>query len=338
MLAADGTLFISDIGTHRVVKLDRSGVLVPVAGTGVGGFNGDGIAAVKARLNAPHDLAFDSDGNLLIADTYNHRIRRINRNGLITTVVGDGSGKLAGDNGPALKASLNNPQGIALDQGGNLYVADTYNHVVRRVDAKGIITTFAGTEAGLAGDGGPANQAQISLPMAVAVAADGSVYISDAGNNRVRRVNPAGMIETVLGFGPGSGTAGAGFAGDGGPPAKARIFAATDLKFNPAGDLFVSDSGNNRVRRISKEIITTLVGTGKAGLAGDGGAALNASLNTPQKIFLAGDGSLYIADRINHRIRRVAPDGRIETVRIQSRYLSPPIAGHEGIRRSEEAR
>jgi sugar lactone lactonase YvrE len=313
-LDGEGNLFVTDIGTHRLLKLDRRGALSVVAGTGEGGFNGDGRLATAARLFAPHDVALDAGGNLLIADTYNHRVRRVDRKGIITTLAGNGRGGYAGDGGPAAKASLNNPQGIALGRDGTLFIADTYNHVVRRVDPAGTITTFAGTEAGLAGDGGPANRAQLSLPMAVAVAPDGSVAISDAGNNRLRRVDPAGRIETVLGTGPGSGTAGAGFAGDGGPVAKARIFAAADLEINAAGELFLSDSGNNRVRLISKGVITTVAGSGAAGAGGDGGSALAAALDAPQKIALGPDGSLYIADRANHRVCRVDAGGRIETV------------------------
>jgi NHL repeat-containing protein len=313
-LDTGGNLFITDIGTHRVLKLDRRGVLTGVAGTGEGGFNGDGQPAAKARLFAPHDVALDGSGSLLVADTYNHRVRRVDRKGTITTVAGSGKGGYAGDNGPALKASLNNPQGIAAAPDGSLFIADTYNHVVRRVDPKGIITTFAGTEAGLAGDGGPANKAQLSLPMAMAVAKDGAIYISDAGNNRIRRVNREGIIETVLGSGPGSGTAGAGFAGDGGPVEKARIFAPADLECSPSGDLFLSDSGNNRIRVISKGVITTLAGSGTSGFGGDGGSALAAVLNTPQKIALGRDGSVFIADRANGRVRRVDGAGSIQSI------------------------
>ncbi len=315
-LAADraGNLFISDIGAHRVFRLDRQGRLTVAAGTGEGGFSGDGGQAATARFFAPHDIVVETGGNLLIADTYNHRVRHVDRKGRITTVAGNGASGYAGDGGPAVKASLNSPQGIAPGGDGSLYIADTYNHVVRRVDVNGIISTFAGTEAGLAGDGGPANRAQLSLPMAVAPAPDGSVYISDTGNNRIRRVNRDGKIETVLGSGPGSGTAGAGFSGDGGPAAKASVFAAADVGVSASGDLFISDSGNHRVRVVSKGVITSVAGMGDAGFAGDGGRALEAALNAPQKIALGPDGSFYVADRANRRVRRVDSEGRIETV------------------------
>ena len=230
-----GDQHISDIGAHRVLKLDRRGRLTVIAGTGEGGFGGDGGPATKARLFAPHDLAFDPEGDLLIADTFNHRIRRVDRHGTITTVAGDGRAAYSGDGRPATQASLNTPQGIAFDRDGALLIADTFNHVVRRVDRNGNIATFAGT---VPGHGGDAKQAQINLAMAVAVAPGGAVYISDAANSRIRRVSPGSLIQTVVGYDPAQDTYGAGFAGDGGPAEKAKIFSATDLKFDASGALY----------------------------------------------------------------------------------------------------
>ncbi|HKQ75041.1 MAG TPA: hypothetical protein VJ810_15200 [Blastocatellia bacterium] len=309
-----GNLIISDIGAHRVLKLDGHGRLTVIAGTGAGGFGGDGGPATKAQLFAPHDLAFDAEGNLLIADTFNHRIRRIDRHGQITTVAGNGNAAYSGDNGPATQAALNNPQGIAFDRDGALLIADTFNHVVRRVDRGGTITTFAGTVPGHGGDGGAASRAQINLAMAVAAAPDGAVYISDAANSRIRRVTTDGRIETVVGYGPAQDTYGAGFAGDGGPPEKAKIFSATDLKFDASGALYISDSGNNRIRVVRADRITTIAGAGRQGFSGDGGKAQAAELNTPQKIAVAKDGSVYIADRANHRVRKVDTRGSIITI------------------------
>ena len=309
-----GDLIISDIGAHRVLKLDRNGRLSVIAGTGEGGFGGDGGPAIKAQLFAPHDLAFDPNGNLLIADTFNHRIRRIDRQGVITTVAGDGKAAYSGDKGPATTASLNNPQGVAFDRDGALLIADTFNHVVRRVDRDGVISTFAGTVPGYGGDGAAAGQAQINLAMAVAVDPGGAVYISDAANSRIRRVKTDGKIETIVGYGPAQDTYGAGFAGDGGPPEKAKIFSATDLKFDATGALFISDSGNNRIRVIRGGVITTIVGSGRQGFNGDGGKASESELNTPQKIAIAKDGSLFIADRANHRVRKVDSRGVIITI------------------------
>lgn len=185
---------------------------------------------------------------------------------------------------------------------------------MRRVDRQGIITTLAGSKPGFDGDGGAANRAQLSLPMAVAVAPDGSVYISDAGNSRIRRVTADGKIQTVVGYGPAQDTYGACFAGDGGPAEKAKIFSATDLKFDAAGQLYLADSGNQRLRVVRDGVINTLAGSGRAGFSGDGQLALAAELNTPQKIALSKDGSVFIADRANGRIRRVDSGGRILTI------------------------
>ena len=309
----DGNLLISDVGTHQILKLDRDGRLTVVGGTGEQGFGGDGGPAVKAQLAAPSDLAFDGEGNLLVADTFNHRIRRIDARGVISTVVGDGKSDHSTGDTTALAVSLNNPQGIALDRDGNLYIADTYNHVVRKVDRQGGVSTFAGTEAGLAGDKGPANKAQLNLPQAVAVGPDGSVYISDSANSRIRRVAKDGVIQTIAGFGPGSGEGGAGFAGDGGPAERAKLFSPADLKFNAAGQLYIADSGNNRVRLLAHGVIVTIAGTGSPGSGGDDGKALKATLNTPQKIAVAPDGTVYVADRVNHRVRKIDPHGVIST-------------------------
>ena len=311
---AAGNLFISDIGSHSVLRLDGQSRLTVIAGTGESGYNGDGGPAVKARLNAPHDLAFDAEGRLLIADTYNHRVRRVDRQGVITTIAGNGSAPNTGYGRTPPNDSLNNPQGIAVDPAGNILIADTYNRVVRQVDAKGAMTVIAGSVAGLNGDGGPANKAQLNLPMAVTLAPEGVLYVSDAGNSRVRRIGPDGIIRTISGLGGGDGLGGAGFAGDDGPAEKAKLFSPADLKVDRAGKIYISDSGNNRIRVISGGKITTVAGSGRMGFSGDGKNALGAELNTPQKIAIGKDGSLFIADRSNHRVRKVDARGMISTV------------------------
>src|SRR5215510_3843764 len=324
-----GDLYLSDIGAHRVFKRDPRGRLTVIAGTGEGGFGGDGGAATKAQLNAPHDLAFDEEGRLLIADTYNHRIRRIDRQGVITTIAGSGNAPYTDYGNPAPKDKLNNPQGVAVDRSGNILIADTYNRVVRRLDRDGTLTVVAGSVAGLSGDGGPAIKAQLNLPMAVTVGPDDSVYVSDAANSRIRRITADGKIQTVTGFGGGEGIGGAGYVGDGGPAEKAKLFSPADVKFDTAGNLYISDTGNNRLRVIRGGVITTIAGTGRAGFGGDGKEAGVAELNTPQKIAVAKDGGVFIADRANHRVRKIDARGFITTVAGEGKttgmFLDPEV-------------
>lgn len=313
-LDGQGNLFISDIGAHCIFKLDRRGRLTVLAGTGEAGFSGDGGPARLARLRSPHDLLFDQQGNLLVADTGNQRIRRIDERGLITTVAGDGRPLQSNYNGVPPPLSLNNPQSLALAADGSLLIADTYNHVVRRLDPQGKLTILAGSVAGYGGDGGPAEKAQLNLPMAVAVGPDGSILISDAGNSRLRRVGLDGRIQTVAGYGPAQDTYGAGFAGDGGPLEKAKFFSPTDLKFAAAGQLFICDSGNHRIRAWRQNAVMTIAGNGQLGFAGDGQIATAATLNSPQKLVLTKEGGFFITDRANQRVRHVDARGVIRTI------------------------
>lgn len=299
-LASDnaGDLYITDIGTHRVVKRDARGRITVIAGTGEAGFSGDGGLATNAQLHGPQDLLFDAEGNLLIADTGNQRIRKVDRRGIITTVAGDGKALQSNYNGAVPPTSLNNPQSLALDREGNLLIADTYNHVIRKLDRSGTMTVLAGSVAGFGGDGGLAVNAQMSLPMAVTVGPDGSVYVSDAGNSRIRQITLDGKIKTIAGFGPAADTYGGGYAGDGGPAEKAKLFSATDLKCDAAGNLYICDSGNHRVRVIRNGMISTIA----------------AELNSPQKIVIAKDGTLFISDRANHALRQLNSRGILQTI------------------------
>lgn len=313
-LDPQGRLYISDIGTHRIIRLESGGKLTPIAGDGEAGFGGDLGPATKARLSAPHDIVFDQEGRLLIADSGNHRIRRIDRQGVITTVAGDGRAGKAGYNDLPLETSLNNPQSLALDPEGRILIADTYNHVVRRLKTDGKMTRIAGSLPGYGGDGGPAIDAQMSLPMAVAVGPSGEILISDAGNSRIRKLSTDGKIQTIAGFGPAQDTYGGGYAGDGGPAEKAKIFSVTDLKFRADGDFLLVDSGNHRLRIVHSGVMTTLAGAGRSGFTGDGKPAIGAELNTPQKLVLDRDGSILFSDRINHRVRKIDAKGLITTI------------------------
>jgi RHS repeat-associated protein len=300
-------LYLGD-GTRRNIQ-DTGNIINTVAGNGVLGYSGDGGFAAQARLYQPRGVAVAADGSLYIADTANYRIRRVSPDGIITTTAGNGVLGYSGDGGPATQARLNAPSSVAVAADGSLYIADEVNHRVRRVSPDGIITTVAGIGAfGYDGDGGPATQARLNLPRGVAVAADGSVYIADFGNHRIRRVGTAGMITTVAG----NGTQGSG--GDGGPATQASL-SATGVAVAADGSVYIADYGNHRIRRVGTDgIITTVAGNGLTGYGGDGGTATQARLDNPWGVAVGADGSLYIADQRNHRVRHVGPDGIITTV------------------------
>ncbi len=375
----EGNLYISDTGHHRIRRVDRrTGIITTIAGTGVPGNIGDHGPALEARLYSPHGIAFDSEGDLYIADTENRRVRRLDQDGLLHPFVGqrpipprnplqsmsfrdhdhtlmflpkDPQGEVelapphhlavdptgyiyvtemennriskikiptgeqsvvageitaagfAGDRGPAIQASLMNPHSIALDARGNLYVADTMNHRIRKVEAAtGIITTVAGTGAiGFSGDGGPATKAGLSFPAGIAVGLDGTVYVADSGNKVVRKIDPDQTIETVAGR-PGR----SGLEGEGGPATKATLTLPVGLALDREGNLYIADSGSSLIRKVSPSgIINTIAGNGHCCFSGDGLQATNAAFTPPYGITIGPEGNLYVADRDNHRIRRV---------------------------------
>jgi RHS repeat-associated protein len=300
--AADGSVYISDTVNHRIRRIGPDGIITTVAGDGTQGFSGDGGPAVFAQLKYPKGIAIAADGSLYINDGDNRRIRRVGPDGIITTIAGNGKSGFTGDGGPATQAQFSYPWGIAVAADGTLYVCDTDNKRIRRVGPDGIITTFVGNGvAGFSGDGGPASQAQINNARAIAVATDGSLYISDDGNYRIRRVGQDGIITTVAGSGK------YGFSGDGGPATAALISPYSGIAVSADGSLYFSDWGSSRVRRVSPDgIISTVAGNGKYGFSGDGGPATQASLFA-WGIAIGADDSLYISDSDNQRIRRVFP-------------------------------
>ena len=310
-----GNLFIADTNNHRIRKVDSAGVITTVAGTGETGFSGDGGPAIQAALEEPSGVTVDGAGNLFIADTNNHRIRKVDSAGVITTVAGTGErfggfGTFSGDGGPAIQAALNGPSGVAVDGAGNLFIADRYNHRIRKVDSAGVITTVAGTgEFGFSGDGGPAIQAALNGPSGVAVDGAGNLFIADSDNHRIRKVDSAGVITTVAGTGE------SGFGGDGGPAVEAELYGPSGVAVDGAGNLFIADSDNHRIRKVdSAGVITTVAGTGESGFGGDGDPAIQAALDEPSGVAVDGAGNLFIADNDNHRIRKVDSAGVITTV------------------------
>jgi hypothetical protein len=299
-----GNLFIADTWNNVIRKISN-GVISTVAGTGKSGYSGDNGPAASAQLYAPQGVAVDASDNLYIADTGNQVIRKIS-NGVISTVAGTGKWGYSGDNGPATSAQLDNPQGVAVEESGNLYIADSWNHVIRKV-SNGVITTFAGTgKAGYSGDNGPAASAQLYYPRGVAVDASGDVYIADTDNNVIRQVSN-GVISTVAGTGK------SGYSGDNGPAASAQLYAPEEVEVDASGNLYIADTGNGAIRKVTSDVITTMAGHGKLSYSGDNGPATDAQLNGPSAVAVDASGDVYIADTGNNVIRRVS-NGVIGTV------------------------
>ena len=245
---AAGNLYITAID-HRVRRVDPAGVIATVAGTGAGGYGGDGGAATSARLNWPWGVATDTIGNLYVTDGANHRVRRIDPAGVITTIAGTGLSGFSGDGGSAVLARLSDPTGVVVDTLGNVYVADAGNNRVRKIDSAGVITTLAGTGAsGYSGDGGSAVQAQLDMPSGLAVDASGNLYVADHGNHCVRRIDPAGVVTTVAGTGV------SGYSGDGGPASAAQLASPVGLAVDLRGNLYIADSANRRVRKVTVQL------------------------------------------------------------------------------------
>jgi hypothetical protein len=295
-----------------------------VAGTGVRGFSGDGGPATGAELSRPAGIAVDSSGSVIFLD--GDRVRRIGSDGVIKTIAGTGTTGFSGDGLAATLAELNlhvfmgpAAAGVATDQDGNVYISDRDNQRVRVIRPSGIIVTFAGTGTdGKGGDNGPAAQAQLSNPSGLACDRSGNVYIADTGNNRVRMVNPSGVIRTVAGSGdPGS-------AGVGGPASEAQLNGPTGVAVDRADNLYIADSANNRILKVTQVgIIVTIAGTGATGATGDNGPATSATLSLPRAIAADDRGDVFIADTENSRVRRIDGGGTITSLATAVRLNHP---------------
>jgi sugar lactone lactonase YvrE len=279
------------------------------AGTGVGGYNGDGPISSGQQLNYPVGVAFDGSGNLLITDSYNKLVRKVTPAMVISTFAGGGGGS---DGGPANQASFVSPSGIAFDAAGNCYISDVNAHNVRKVDNSGIISTVAGQYGsfGYSGDGAAATLAKLALPQGIATDAAGNLYIADSDNQVIRKVNTSGIISTFAGTGGVSGN-----TGDGGSATAAKLYRPTGVAVDAAGNVFIADSYNNKIRKVNTSgVISTFAGTGSSGYSGDGAAATGAKLSIPYNITFDATGNLYFSDSYNDVVRKINLAGVISTV------------------------
>ena len=392
----NGNLYIADAANHRVRKVTRAGTISTFAGTGIAGFSGDGGPAAGAQLNAPYGLAYDARGNLYIADLGNARVRRVGVDGAITTIAGGGLVPAGGANEGSLGTfvSLTAPRNLALDGYGSIYISDFGANCVYRLSQEGSLTTVAGSGThGFSGDGMAATRAQLYYPTAIAIDRQGAMYIADSQNHLIRKVvngvissiaraaTPTGLaIDTFgtlyvadrsageiltfpvggratalnlgardLAFGPdgylyaadgavvrrvsfsGPSTVVAGGAtlasGDMGDATLARLNHPSGVTADASGNIYIADRDNHRIRRVGVDgIITTIAGTGDAGDSGDGGLAVKAQLNSPSAVTVDAGGNLYIADSGNHRIREVTAAGVILPIGAGAGFISPAYA------------
>jgi uncharacterized protein (TIGR03437 family) len=305
-LDSAGNLFIADSGTQRVRQVRRDGTIITLAGTGTAALGAvDGSPASSVALNNPMGVAMDPSGNVLVADTYNHRVLLVSTARAVRTLAGTGTSGDSPEGTSPLVAQLRGPRAVCADRYGNVYLVDTSNHrVLRLPPGAGALQTAAGNGSkGSAGDEGAARLAQLNAPSACATDSAGNLFIADTANHAIRKVNPAGVISTVAGTGV------AGTSWEESVATAARLDSPRGVVVDDMGDIFIADTGNHRIRQVTPDgLMHTIAGTGAAGFAGDGASAADALLNGPQGLFLDGAGDLYFADTGNNRIRRLVPD------------------------------
>ncbi len=298
-----GDFYISDWYNTRIRMVDAAGIISTVSGVGIFGYSGDGGLATSAEIKGPMGICEDDSGNIYFCDIGNSRIRKINTNGVITTIAGNGVYGFSGDNSAATAAELSAPSGICADRNGNIYVADVFNNRIRMISPAGIITTVAGNGfRGYLGDGLAATAASFYYPVAVAADRSGNLYIADADNSRIRQVNNAGMVSTVAGDGV------FGSSGDGSPATAAQLGNPSGVWVDNDGNIFIADGLNNRIRKVDTlGIITTIAGTGVAGTTFTSGDAAQALIDNPAGITGDNAGNIYFTNVFNQLVQKLSP-------------------------------
>jgi streptogramin lyase len=304
-IGPDGAMYLCEIGNHRIRRVDlKSGILSTFAGTGEKGYSGDGGPALQAQMNEPYEVVFDRAGDLFFTDMQVHAIRRIDRKtGIITTVAGTGQPGFSGDGGPAVKAQLRQPHSIAIAPDGGLLICDIGNNRIRRVDFKtGMIATFAGTgEKGPTPDGAALEGTPLNGPRALDVDDHGNLWLVLREGNAIYRIDPRQRKIFHV-----AGTGEKGYTGDGGDAKLARLNGPKGISWSPHG-IFIADTENHAIRRLDEKtgVITTVAGTGTRGDGPDGANPLKCQLARPHGILATRDGTVYIDDSENHRLRRL---------------------------------
>jgi uncharacterized repeat protein (TIGR01451 family) len=309
-LDSAGNLYIADVYNQRVRKVAVNGTISTVAGNGSAGYSGDGGQATSAQLNQPFDVAVDAAGNLYVADSANHRVRKVAANGTISTVAGTGTAGYSGDGGLATSAQLNGPDGLTVDAAGNLYIAEYANNSVRKVAPNGVISTFAGNGTlGYSGDGGAATSAQLNAPHGMAASPGGSLYIADSNNSVVRVVASNGTISTV----------------------NVSVFRPCGVALDTAGNLYIANTYAQTVLKLtSGGVVTTVAGDGISGFSGDGGPATSAALNFPSEVAVDARGNFYISDTNSQRVRLVQSVGAAPVLSVSKSHVGNFTQGQTG--------
>lgn len=282
--------------------------ITTIAGNRYSGFSGDGGSATLASLCQPWGVVLDECGNIYFADAYNNRIRKIDGStGIISTLAGSATAGYGGDGGPATAALLRIPIDVILDRAGNIIFTDHNNNRIRKISLSGTISLFAGNGTnGFAGDGGAATAARLSLPDGIGIDPSGNILVADANNNRVRRIDTAGIITTIAGTGVDSSY------GDGGPATAAGLDYPSDVAADKYGNIYISEYYGHRIRKINTSgIITTYAGMGGVGSSGDGGPATAARIHSATGIVVDANGNVFFSDAYNNRVRKIDINGII---------------------------